>query len=64
MEKEPNLDPIEQQALEFGVDIALIESNLHLTYEERMNQHQYALDLMLECEAAGRKFYERAKENS
>ena len=47
-----------------GTDLSLIESSLRLTYEERIDQHQAALELMLECEEAGRRFYEQLKENS
>jgi hypothetical protein len=41
-----------------GFDISLIRTTLSYTYEQRVLQHQAALELMLEMEAAGRKLRE------
>lgn len=38
---------------DFGVDLELLTYNLTLSYEERISQHQSALNLMVEIEQAG-----------
>lgn len=38
---------IYQEALDYGIDLNLIDCNLRLTYEDRVRQHQIALDLFL-----------------
>ena len=38
-----------------GIDMSLIRENLALSYEQRVIQHQAALELMLEMERAGQK---------
>jgi hypothetical protein len=43
-----------------GFDISLIRESLALSYEERVLQHQAALDLMLEMERAGQKLRDAA----
>ncbi|HMM58352.1 MAG TPA: hypothetical protein PKD77_12300 [Rudaea sp.] len=43
-----------------GIDLALVEENLRLSFEERALQHQSALDLALEIERAGRQLRERS----
>lgn len=47
----PTSDSIELEASE--IDIALIDYNLSLTYEQRIDQHQSALDLVLELRRIG-----------
>lgn len=42
-------------------DMGLIEHNLRLTPEERLIEHQRALDLANELEQAGRRFYAENK---
>ena len=42
-----------------GIDLGLIEDNLRLSCEQRVLQHQDALNLALELERAGRKLRER-----
>ncbi len=37
-----------------GFDLSLVDENLRLTYTQRFEQHQEALDLVLELERAGR----------
>ena len=39
-------------ACEYGLDMSLVEDALRLTAEQRLEQHQHALDLVLEIEAA------------
>jgi hypothetical protein len=41
-----------------GFDISLIRTSLSYTYEQRVLQHQAALELLLEMERAGRKLRE------
>jgi hypothetical protein len=43
-----------------GFDTSLIRENLALSYEERVVQHQAALDLMLEMERAGQRLRDAA----
>jgi hypothetical protein len=45
------------------VDIALLEYNLSLSYEERLAQHASALDLVLELQSAGRILRSKEHEN-
>ena len=42
-----------------GFDLSLVEESLSLTHDQRALQHQEALNLALELEAAGRKLRER-----
>ncbi len=46
-------------AAQAGIDLGLIADNLRLSYEERVLQHQDALNLALAIEQAGRKLRER-----
>ena len=39
-------------ACEYGFDMSLVEDALLMTAEERIEEHQHALDLVLEMEAA------------
>ena len=47
-----------------GIDLGLVRDNLRLTHEQRVLQHQAALDLALEVERAGQTLRERAAETS
>lgn len=47
------MTPIEEAELA-GFDLSLIEENLRLTYTQRAEQHQEALNLALELEMTGR----------
>jgi hypothetical protein len=42
-----------------GIDLGLLEDNLRLNYEQRVLQHQAALDLALVIERAGQALRER-----
>jgi len=46
-------------AAQAGIDLGLIEDNLRLSYEERVLQHQDALNLALAIEQAGKQWRER-----
>lgn len=47
-----------------GIDLGLVRDNLRLTPEQRVLQHQAALDLALEIERAGKKLRERSAKTS
>lgn len=49
---EPTLSPEEKEIMESGIDIFMIDDNLSLSYEERLIQHQQALDLVLVLQKA------------
>lgn len=58
---EPKREPQSLAAQE--VDKSLLEHNLSLNYEERLRQHQRALDMVEELQKAGRRFYEELRES-
>jgi len=51
----PDAGPAWRAAVEFGFDMSLVEESLRLTTEERIEQHQGALDLALQLMAAGQR---------
>ncbi len=44
--------PAELDALQYGIDLSLIDHNLALSYDERVQQHESALALVRELVAA------------
>jgi hypothetical protein len=48
-----------QQAEEAGFDLSLVDESLRLTPEQRLLQHQAALELVLAMERAGMELRER-----
>jgi hypothetical protein len=50
-----------EEAERAGFDLSLVEESLSLSYDRRALQHQEALNLALELEAAGRKLRERSE---
>jgi hypothetical protein len=48
-----------EEAERAGFDLSLVDESLSLSYDQRALQHQEALNLALELEAAGRKLRER-----
>jgi hypothetical protein len=48
----PDAGPAWREAAEYGFDMSLIEDALEMTPEERLEQHQHALNMILEIEAA------------
>lgn len=50
-----------KRAQDAGIDLSLIDCNLALSYEERVQRHQSALDLMLTLREAGIAHAESAK---
>ncbi|HXT12466.1 MAG TPA: hypothetical protein VN873_12955 [Candidatus Angelobacter sp.] len=49
----PDAGPAWRAAAEYGFDMSLVEDALRMTPEQRIEQHQRALDLALEVMAAG-----------
>ena len=45
------------EAVEYGIDIALLESNLACSYEERLERHEAAFILATELKRAGEQLY-------
>jgi hypothetical protein len=48
-------------AKDWGLDESLLESNLQLTPQERIEQHQAALDLAFSLEEAGKVYREKSQ---
>jgi hypothetical protein len=44
--------PAWRAACEYGLDMSLVEDALEMTPEQRLEQHQHALNLLLEIEAS------------
>ena len=51
----PDAGPAWRAAVEYGFDMSLVEDALQLTPEQRLEQHQRALDLILEVKEAGER---------
>jgi beta-glucosidase-like glycosyl hydrolase len=51
---------IQERAVEAGIDVSLIESNLRLTISERLHRHDAALNRILKMRTAVKKWDERA----
>jgi hypothetical protein len=49
----PDAGPAWRAAAEYGFDMSLVEDALRLTPEQRLDQHQRALDMILELKEAG-----------
>jgi len=49
----PDAGPAWRAAAEYGFDMSLVEDALRMTPERRLEQHQRALDLVLEVKEAG-----------
>ncbi len=48
----PDAGPAWRAACQYGFDMSLIEATLRLSPEQRLEEHQRALDLLLEIETA------------
>jgi hypothetical protein len=48
----PDAGPAWRAACEYGIDMSLVEDALRMTPEQRIEEHQRALNLLLEIEAA------------
>jgi len=51
----PDAGPAWRAAMKYGFDMSLIEDALRLTPEQRLEQHQRALDMILEVKEAGER---------
>ncbi len=49
----PDAGPAWRAAMEYGFDMSLIEASLKLTPEERLAEHQQAIDFMIELQESG-----------
>ena len=50
-----------QQAEDAGFDLSLVDESLRLSPEQRLLQHQRALELVLAVEQSGRDMHERTQ---
>ena len=55
--KEAPLPDALQRARDYGIDLSLLEENLRLSPQERMERHDLALQLALELQAAKSRDY-------
>ncbi len=60
----PDIPSAIDEAIRAGIDLALTEDNLRLSFEQRALQHQAALDLALEIERAGLRLRRRSAGDS
>lgn len=51
----PDAGPAWRAAVEYGFDMSLIEDTLQMTPEQRLEQHQRALDMILELKESGER---------
>ena len=51
----PDAGPAWRAASEYGFDMSLVEDALQLTPEQRLEQHQRTLDMVLEVKEAGER---------
>ena len=58
-----NPTPEELDAQNYGIDLSLIEHNLSLSIEKRLEQHQGALEVVLELQAAKKRFDQEQEDN-
>jgi len=49
-----------EEAERAGFDLSLVDSNLELSFEDRLLRHDSALELVLEMRAAGAAMYAQA----
>lgn len=56
------LNELEESAKKYGLDLSLTYANLELSLDERLIRHQQALNLMMEMQRAGEKYYERLEQ--
>jgi hypothetical protein len=49
----PDAGPAWRAAAEYGFDMSLVEDALRMAPEQRLEQHQHALDMILELKEAG-----------
>ena len=59
----PNAGPAWRSACEYGFDMSLVERAIEMTPQERIEEHQHALNPVLEVESA-RKQHEQTHSGS
>ncbi len=50
----PDAGPAWRAAMEYGFDMSLIEASLKLTPEQRLAEHQQAIDFMIELQESSK----------
>jgi hypothetical protein len=50
----PDAGPAWRAAMEYGFDMSLIEASLKLTPEQRLAEHQQAINFMIELQESGK----------
>jgi hypothetical protein len=63
LDMDPAREAIEE-AEQAGFDLSLVDCNLELSYEDRLLQHDSALELVLEMRAAGAALYAQPPSSS
>ncbi len=58
------LSKVEQEAQDFGIDLSLTNYNLSLSLEQRLTNHQRALNLVLELRKAGQQYEQQLKRST
>ena len=53
-----------EEAERAGIDLSLVDSNLRLSFEERLLRHDAALEFVLELRAAGAAMHAQAAPSS
>ncbi len=59
----PSLAKAYQEAIDYGIDVNLVDCNLELTFEKRLQEHQGALELVLALQEAGRLMREQSRKH-
>ena len=58
------LSKVEKEAQDFGIDLSLTNYNLSLSLEQRLTNHQRALNLVLELRKAGQQYEQQLKRST
>jgi hypothetical protein len=61
---DPAASETQDQAMSQGIDVSLVEHLLTLSYEERLDAHESARQLVNDLMQAGRNYYARQSETS
>ena len=60
----PKLSKTEVDAERYGIDLSLLERNLKLSYEQRLNEHETSLSLIEELLKARKQLHVESKRRS
>ena len=58
------LSKVEQEAQDFGIDLSLTNYNLSISLQQRLTNHQRALNLVLELRKAGQQYEQQLKRST